>query len=134
MVENVSPSLDRMMVTQLAGGSILKMKNRTTAVQRYFPPAVLTELVNRTPLDIALVDLDVSFGSVDSSSISTGSRKALVNGFVAAERESLETTLAQYLVNLKASPLFGKPEIKKQSLETVKKRTVLYFSAAVPFR
>ena len=134
MVNNVSPSLDRMMVTQLAGSSILKLKTRTTEVQRYFPPAVLTELVNRTPADIALVDLDVAFGTVDTSSISTASRKALINGFVASERGALETTLAQYMLNLKASPLLGKPEIKKQSLETVKKRTVLHFTAVVPFR
>ncbi|MFH1980891.1 MAG: hypothetical protein ABIL58_03520 [Pseudomonadota bacterium] len=133
-LESLSPKLDRTMVSQLAGDLVRRMKVFSVAAQRYIGAAVLTDVVNRTPATISLSTTTIDLGEVSTTSIKTSGRFVLINGFVATERNALETTLANYLAELRASPLLGQPEMKKQSVESLNGQNVLQFTVTVPIK
>lgn len=127
-----TPKLDRNMVSQFAGKAILEMKAFSSSTQRYIGPAVLTDVVNRTPDAIAMTSLTIDLGEITTASIKTDKRYVLIAGAVSAERDALETTLAHYIMGLKASPLFGQPEIKRQKIEKTDGKAALTFVLMVP--
>ena len=131
-LEAFSPKLDRVMVSTFTGTLTQRMKAFSTATKRYIGAAVLTDVVNRTPEAISLSTLTIDLGEVTTKSIKTSGRFVLINGFVSAERNALETTLAHYMVALRSSPLLGQPEMKRQSIEPMNGQTVLQFTVTVP--
>jgi len=128
----LSPKLDRALVSKFTGDLVGRMKSFSSSTQRYIGVAVLTDVVNRTPQTISLSNMTIDLGEVSTTSLKTSGRFVLINGFVASERDSLETTLANYLAGLKSSPLLGQPEMKRQSIELMGDQTVMQFTVAVP--
>jgi hypothetical protein len=128
----LSPKLDRALVSKFTGDLVGRMKAFSSSTQRYIGVAVLTDVVNRTPQTISLSNMTIDLGEVSTTSLKTSGRFVLINGFVASERDSLETTLANYLAGLKSSPLLGQPEMKRQSIELMGDQTVMQFTVTVP--
>jgi hypothetical protein len=52
----------------------------------------------------------------------------IVEGIVIGNRQSLESSLAVYLMKLQDSPIFRQVTIQKNSVENVKKRDILRFT------
>jgi hypothetical protein len=52
----------------------------------------------------------------------------IVEGIVVGNRQSLESSLAVYLMKLQDSPIFRQVTIQKNSVENVKKRDILRFT------
>jgi hypothetical protein len=131
-LEAFSPRLDRAMVSTFTGDLVRKMKTYTASTKRYVGAAVLTDVVNRTPQSISLSNITIDLGEVSTTSMNTRNRFVLINGFVATERNALETTLANYLVALRTSPLLGQPEMKRQNIVPMDDTMVLQFTVALP--
>jgi Tfp pilus assembly PilM family ATPase len=131
-LERFSPKLDRALVSKFTGDLVGRMKAYSSSTQRYIGAAVLTDVINRTPQNVSLSNMTIDLGEVSTTAINTGGRFVLINGFVATERNALETTLANYIAALRSSPLLGQPEMKRQSLESMNEQTVMQFTVTVP--
>lgn len=129
---SLSPKLDRAMVSQLAGDLVRRMKGFSVSAQRYIGAAVLTDVVNQTPDTISLSSMTIDLGEISTAAMKISGRFVLISGFVATERNALETSLAKYLATLNASPLLGQPVIKRQSIESLDGQSVLQFTVTVP--
>jgi hypothetical protein len=52
----------------------------------------------------------------------------VVDGVIFGNRQTLESSLAGYIMKLQASPMFQQISIQKNSVERIKKRDVLRFT------
>jgi hypothetical protein len=102
--------------------------------------AVLGELSALTPTHIRLINLKADFGTILPDQATDKAKETqkepvggkmgnlVVDGVIFGNRRTLESSLAGYIVNLQASPLFQQISIQKNSVERIKKRDILRFT------
>ena len=120
-------------------------KNQNTLDEygkRFRGMAAISELSSMTPSNIRLMNVTADFGSIkevvnpkDKESKPEKKieyrGKLLLEGMVTGNRRSIETSLAQYLLRLQVSPLFGRPTIKEQTFRLFEGNEIMLFSAEV---
>jgi hypothetical protein len=123
--------------------------------ERYRGMAVIGELSALTPANIRLLNLKADFGAADTQKTNEPPKAAsaekkeaakepakeqtppgkmgslIVEGIVVGNRQSLESSLAVYLMKLQDSPIFRQVTIQKNSVENVKKRDILRFTISM---
>jgi len=111
--------------------------------RKYMGVVVLSEISNLTPTNIRLISIAVELNNqldpkkddrTDKKQANNNpdretDRNLVLEGYVFGSRVSLESTLAGYLINLKASPLFDDPVVDSKSMDYYNKREVLRFKA-----
>ena len=101
-------------------------------VQRYRPLAVINELSQITPVNVRLLSTDIVFGGISAkagnSATANHSDVVFIEGLVFGETDTFETTLTSYLLGLKNSPLFSKPNVQNRRIEFFNQQQVLHFS------
>lgn len=142
---------------QMAAKSKQQKYSSRAYSERYRSMAVIGELSALTPANIRLVNLKADFGAADTQKANEppkttpketapeGKKDAakeppkeqapagkmgslVVEGIVVGDRQSLEPSLAVYLIKLQDSPIFRQVTIQKNSVENVKKRDILRFT------
>jgi len=111
-----------------------KAKEATTRLTRYGKKyrgmAVIAELSRLTPADIAMTDMAIRLPRRTVNGEDPPPRRVLsIAGVIQGQRLKLESTLAAYLVQMKASPLFTGPRIIEKSFEMLGGQEVLRFRA-----
>ena len=130
-IDRYIPLIDRSLIKEHID---LTMQNRdriATFGQKYLIVAVISEITSKTPTEIRLVNLSAEMGPAGKSQAPTRKNRMLIDGIVAGERMTLESTLANYLINLKNSPLLGQPKITSKSFESQNDKEVLRFQAQI---
>lgn len=127
-------------------------------IERYRGMAVIQEVAALTPVNIRLVNLKADFGApvpAAAQALPTEAAKGqptaekkteppkeppkgtatagktnniVVEGVITGERQSLEASLAAYLIKLEDSPLFQQVTLQKNSIEQVRKSDALRFT------
>jgi Tfp pilus assembly PilM family ATPase len=137
---------------QMAAKSKQQKYSSRTYSERYRSMAVIGELSALTPANIRLVNLKADFGAADVQKANEPPKTAptdqkeaakepakeqtppgkmgslVVEGIVVGNRQSLESSLAVYLMKLQDSPIFRQVTIQKSSIENVKKRDIMRFT------
>jgi len=95
--------------------------------------AVISEISELTPSNISLFSIIAEFGrpfAYNQEEKETKDKNKLLNieGVIFGDRMKLETSLADYIVKLKSSPMFGRPVIKKRSFKFFEDKEVLQFT------
>ena len=114
-----------------------QIKEKNLAIKNigndYYGVAVLGELTNLTPDNIRLLKISASLGGAPGGAKpdqkENGKRTLMVDGVIRGNRLTLESSLAEYLMALKNSPLFDQPMINKRSIEQLNNETVMRFTA-----
>jgi type IV pilus assembly protein PilM len=96
-------------------------------VQRYTPVAIVTELSNITPANIRLMSIDAMFSGDHAPADSL--RSVSIEGIIFDDPDRFEPVLTGYLLNLKNSPVFRKPNVRSKQIEYYMNQQVLRFSA-----
>lgn len=96
-------------------------------VQRYTPVAIVAELSDITPADIRLMSIDTMLSGGHASADSL--RSVSIEGIIFGEPDRFEPLLTGYLLNLKNSPIFRKPNVRSKQIEYYMNQQVLRFSA-----
>ena len=106
--------------------------------RRYMAMAVISELSDMTPSEIRLVDVTADLPQTRArkkpappgkASEETARKTLTMEGFIFGDRLTLEPTLAEYLVKLEHSSLFGQPFLEKKIMEKREGKDVLHFYA-----
>ena len=150
-LEQYKPYLDQNELMQMAAKSKQQKYSSRAYSERYRGMAVIGELSALTPANIRLVNLKADFGAADTQKANEPPKAApadkkeaakepakeqppgkmgnlIVEGIVVGDRQSLESSLAVYLMKLQDSPIFRQVTIQKNSVENVKKRDILRFT------
>lgn len=96
-------------------------------VQRYTPVAIVTELSDITPANIRLMRIDAILSGDQAHTNSF--RSVSIEGIIFGDPDRLEPTLTGYLLNLKNSPVFRKPNVSSKQIEYYMNQQVLRFTA-----
>lgn len=131
------PSVDQSMISQMIESSEKKQLTAKEYKEKYFPMAVLSELTSIVPVNIRLINLKADLGNAkpDKKLLKkdlniTGEnteKKMLLEGVVFGDENTLESSLAGFIVNLDESPIFGEVSIKQNNIKPFKENKVLYF-------
>jgi hypothetical protein len=137
---------------QMAAKSKQQKYSSRAYSERYRSMAVIGELSALTPANIRLVNLKADFGAADTQKANEPPKAApevkkdaakeptkeqapagkmgnlVVEGIIAGNRLSLESSLAGYMMKLQESPLFRQVTIQQNSVERVKKQEILRFT------
>ncbi len=133
-LEQQSPIVDQNLIIKM----VTKVQRKTDTLEaiskRYMGMAVISEISELTPSNIRLFSITAEFGrrsEYNQAEKKSKDKNKLLNieGVIFGDRMKLETSLADYIVKLKSSPMFGRPVIKKRSFEFFDDKEVLQFTA-----
>jgi Tfp pilus assembly PilM family ATPase len=154
-LEQYQPHLNQNDLIQMAAKSKQQKYSSRAYSERYRGMAVIGELSALTPANIRLLNLKADFGAADTQKTNEPPKAAsaekkeaakepakeqtppgkmgslIVEGIVVGNRQSLESSLAVYLMKLQDSPIFRQVTIQKNSVENVKKRDILRFTISM---
>jgi len=135
-----TPRLDQVEVMRMAG----MLKSQHPDGERYLSMAVISELSGLTPFHIQLLSVRANLNealktkaaettkNVSSTPVNHENSKTIrlleIEGIINGERKILESLLAQYVMKLDASPLFGEISIQKNDIEPLGKTEILHFT------
>ena len=132
-LEQHSPILDQNLIIKM----VTKVQRKTDTLdaisKRYLGMAVISEISELTPTNISLFSIIAEFGrpfSYNQEEKESKDKNKLLNieGVIFGDRMKLETSLANYIVKLKNSPMFGRPVIKKRTFKFFEDKEVLQFT------
>jgi len=124
-----NPRTEQNLILLMAAKVKMKKNMLREYSKRYYGMTAIGELSQRTPSHIRLLDINANLGQVGKA-VGKGTRKILtVEGLVFGNRQSLEASLAAYLMRLATSPVFRQPSIAKSSIESREGKEVLRFIA-----
>jgi hypothetical protein len=151
------PYVNQNDLMQMAAKSKQQKYSSRAYSERYRSMAVIGELSVLTPANIRLVNLKADFGAFAVEKVNEPPKTApketapgttkdaakeppkeqaateqtgnlVVEGIIAGNRLSLESSLAGYLIKLQESPMFRQVAVQKNSIELVKKNDILRFT------
>lgn len=123
------PVVDQNRILQQVARIQHHKKRLSQQAEKYYCPAILSELSAVTPPDVRLIRIDINPKAVTASDKKTDSDGRMrIEGIVVGERRRFDTILAAYLFDLKQSPLFGNFTIENRSFEFYLNKEVLRFT------
>lgn len=132
-LEQHSPILDQNLIIKMVAKVQRKTDTLDAISKRYLGMAVISEISELTPSNISLFSIIAEFGrpfAYNQEEKESKDKNKLLNieGVIFGDRMKLETSLADYIVKLKSSPIFGRPVIKKRSFKFFEDKEVLQFT------
>lgn len=134
-----TPRLDQAEMTRMA----LTLNGSRPDSDRYLAMALISELSAITPYNVQLFSIRANLERPSKTkagenrnaalaSADPGSSKAVrlmeVEGMIDGERKMLESLLAQYVMKLDASPLFGEISVQRNDIESLGRNDILHFT------
>jgi len=105
-----------------------RQKTLTEIVHRYLPVAVVREISQITPSSIRLLSIDASFAQNAPKNLKSAVSTVTIEGIVFGDAGTFETMLTSYLLSLKNSPMFQKPNILNKQIEYYGGKEVMRFT------
>jgi Tfp pilus assembly PilM family ATPase len=123
------PGVDRKLINELARRAQAKAAEERRAAAKYLPLAILSELSALTSGEIRLMEVDAELSNKSPGKSKNDRPEALtLKGVVTGDRLSLDVSLAGYIVNLNASPLFSRAAVEARSLKLYEEKPAIYFT------
>ncbi len=121
-----SPTLDQNLVMKLASKVKSQEQTLKEKAKESLGIAVVSELSVLTPANIKLSSIMVDLGGIPEvqtkdvtpGQIKSVSKTLVIDGIVQGETQTLDASLARYLMKLGASPMFINPTVHSSTLET----------------
>lgn len=126
-----TPPAEKKILLALFAKTKLKRRALTAITQRYMPMAVVSELSKITPSNIRLLNIEATLGQAGDQSIGEDLNTILLEGVVFGAAKTFETALTSYMLSLKKSPIFRKPNVKNRQIEYYDSQQVMRFSASL---
>lgn len=135
-VDSAIPYVDQNLILQLLAQKQLNIRAIDRMGYRYMGVAVIHEVAKMTPKNVRLLNLTLELGGIadpkttDKKAADKNTKKMLIlEGVILGDRLTFESSLANYLVNLKKSPIVNEAKIQRQSVELFENTEVLRFAA-----
>lgn len=123
-----NPRTEQNLIVLMAAKAKMKKKVLREYSKRYQAMTAIGELSQRTPSHIRLLDITVRLRQAGLKKGKGSTEILILEGLVFGERQSLEASLAAYLMTLASCPVLRQPSIEKSSIELREGREVLHFT------
>jgi len=133
-LEAITLRVDKNLIIKLVDETSANRQQISEIGKKYFGIAVISEITDLTPANVRLLSLSAELGSLkdekkDKNKKGSAKKTLVIDGIVQGDRLTLESTLADYLMELRNSPMFDQPTISKKSFEFYQDKEVLKFTA-----
>jgi Tfp pilus assembly PilM family ATPase len=126
-MDQYRPKCDQNIILQQVAKIRNKQQIQKEYVERYLATAVISELTHLTPTEIRMLSLEINLGGAEEKQMGGQKRTLAIEGVVLGEPSRADSSLAQYLMRLKSSPIFRSSSIKERTLEAFENREALRF-------
>jgi len=128
-VDRYVPYVDQNLILQmLAQVQINRLKLEQNS-RKYLGLALVGVVSSRTPENVRLLGLTAELGGITEKKGQKVSKTLKLEGVIFGNRLAFESDLAEYLLQLKKVPLFGKATVQKKTIDLVEDKEVLRFTA-----
>lgn len=121
--------VDQQLIQLLVDEIKIKRNETTQLSRRYISLAVMQEITQIIPANIRLSKMTAEFGGDPGSEKKRRRRLLILDGIISGNRLNIESSLAEFLLSLKNSPVFEKPDIKNRTFVQMDGQEVLRFTA-----
>jgi Tfp pilus assembly PilM family ATPase len=123
------PQVDQNIILQLVDQAKKRNEIYREFSKKYLGVVVLREVSNITPSNIRLLSITMNLGGKPGQDEEKIEKKLILEGIILGDRLAFESSLAEYLIRLKESPLFDQPAIDEKSVGSYQRNEVLRFTA-----
>jgi Tfp pilus assembly PilM family ATPase len=128
-LEQDPPRVDRKLINKLADQAQTKAAKERRAAAKSVPLALLSELSALTSEEIHLLEVDAElFGKSSGKSNNETPVALTLKGLVTGTRLGLDVSLAAYIINLNASPLFSQAVVEERSMKNFEEKPAIFFT------
>ena len=135
-VDSSIPYVDQNLIIQMVAQKQQNIKILNRVGRRHMGMAVISEVARMTPENVKLLNVTVELGGVEDPKISDTKnadknvkKMLILDGVILGDRFTFESSLANYLVSLKKSPIVRQAKIQRQTLELFENTEALRFTA-----
>ncbi len=128
-LETMAVRVDKNIILKLVAETQSNLREIRETSEKYFGVAVISEISDLTPDNVRLLSISTTLGSQPGKKKAKEKGTLILNGIVQGNRLTLESTLADYLMELKNSPIFEQPVISEKSFERFDDKEGLRFTA-----
>ena len=122
-----TPKVDQETLMLMVSKYKRKQKDLKEYSMKYLGMAIIKDLIMITPSNIRLLSMKANLGGVIENKAKDIPKTLEVDGIIVGNRESLESSLAGYIIKLRDSPLFNQLSIIKNDVEAYEERKALHF-------
>jgi len=135
-LDSTIPTVDQSLIIQMVARKQQNITTLNSVGRRYMGVAVISEVAKMTPPNVKLLNLTVEFGGIEDPKKSDkkaadklAAKVLTLDGVILGDRLTFESSLANYLVNLKKSPIVRQAKIQRQTVELFEDTETLRFTA-----
>ncbi len=128
-VNRFIPYVDQNLILQMISQVQLNQLTLEQYVRKYSCMALIGVVSNCTPSNIRLVSLKADFGGIIEKKGEKIKKNLLLEGIIFGDRLTFESSLAEYLVQLKKAPFFSRAGVQNRSVDILEDKEVLRFTA-----
>jgi type IV pilus assembly protein PilM len=128
-VDRFIPYVDQNLILQMVTQVQMGRLNLEQNSRKYLGMALIGVVTNRTPDNIRLLSMTTDLGQIPGKKNEKVSKTLKLEGIISGERLAFESTLAEYLLQLKKVPLFGQAKVQSKTVDLVEDREVMRFTA-----
>ena len=131
-IADLGPPIQRDQLTKMAAKVREQRQLFRGYAEQYLGMVLMSELTTLTPPNIRFIDLKLNLGAGPKGQSAKAAKEKIegitLEGLILGNRPTLETTLAGYMRDLNASPIFHQITIEKNTVEPyLKKNEALHF-------
>jgi len=125
------PPVEKNLILSLFGKVQSKRTVLDQTAKRYQSIAVVSELSQITPVNIRLLSIEMALHSIADQKSGDKPATVVIEGLVFGNPDSFEATLTGYLLELKNSLIFDKPNIQSRQIAYYDQQQVLRFKVGI---
>jgi hypothetical protein len=130
-LEQYRPRVDQNYIVQLTAKAKQKQHESKEYSERYVGLAIIKEITNITTPNVRLLSMKANFGQVSGDKKTEGIKTLVLEGVIFGSHQSLESSLAAYVLRLENSPLFSRPNIRKSTLGYYEDKEAMQFTVQI---
>jgi Tfp pilus assembly PilM family ATPase len=130
-LEQYRPRVDQNYIVQLTAKAKQKQHESKEYSERYVGLAIIKEITNITTPNVRLLSMKANFGQVLGDKKTKGVKTLVLEGVIFGSHQSLESSLAAYVLRLENSPLFSRPDIRKSTLGYYGDKEAMQFTVQI---
>jgi Tfp pilus assembly PilM family ATPase len=130
-LEQYRPRVDQSYIVQLTAKAKQKQEVSKEYSKRYAGLAIIKEITSITTPNVRLLSMKANLGQVSGEKKAGVQMSLVLEGVIFGSHQTLESSLAAYVLRLENSPLFSRPSISKSTLGYYKDKEALQFTVYI---
>jgi len=126
-LEQYRPRVDQDYIVQLTAKAKQKQQVSKEYSKRYAGLAIIKEIISITTPNVRLLSMKANLGQVSGDKKTAAKKILVLEGVIFGRHQTLESSLAAYVLRLENSLLFSRPSIRKSTMGYYEDKEALQF-------